>query len=270
MIRIIRKGMITKHFLPYLTTARRGYVSKVPIWEIVNAIIYKLKSGVAWHLLPCKSLIRSNNIKYGAVYHHYRKWVIDGSWSHVWQQFLRKQKHLLNLSITNLDGTHTPCKKGGKSVSYQGRKKCKTTNTIWLTDRQGNVVTFLTPQSGKHHDIYQLSKQFIQRIKELINLGISVDGLFLNADSAFDSASFKATCGLYGIILNIPVNQRNNQQYLEQDNYFDEQMYRERFVVERNNAWQDAYRTLLNRFDTTLESWTAWHYIYSTVSWLKV
>ena len=139
MIRIIRKGMITQHFLPYLTTAQRGYVCKVPVWELVNAIIYKLKSGVAWHLLPCKSLIRSNKIKFGAIYHHYCKWVKDGSWAQVWKQFLSKHKHLLDLSIANLDGTHTPGKKGGKSVSYQGRKKCKTTNTIWITDRQGNV-----------------------------------------------------------------------------------------------------------------------------------
>lgn len=45
MIRILRKGMITKHFIPYLSQAKRGYCSRVPLWEIVNAIIYKFKTG---------------------------------------------------------------------------------------------------------------------------------------------------------------------------------------------------------------------------------
>ena len=270
MIRIISKGMITKHFLPYLTKAKRGYVSKVPLWEVVNAILYKLKTGTQWAYLPCKSLFRSNKIKYGAVFHHYRKWAKDGSWQKVWDKFLSKHKHLLDLSIAALDGTHTPTKKGGEAVGYQGRKKCKTTNTLWLTDRQGSVVTFLRPISGNHHDVYQLPKQLEERIKELEKVGISVDGLFLNVDAAFGSNDFRIICHQYGIILNVPVNQRNSSEYLEQDNYFDHEMYQERYVVERTNAWQDAYRSLLNRFDTTLDSWTAWHYIFAMLSWIKV
>ena len=79
MIRILSKGMITQHIIPELSKARRGYVSRVPLWEIVNAILYKFKTGVhgvarRWHLLPCKSLISSNQVKYGAIYYHYRKW----------------------------------------------------------------------------------------------------------------------------------------------------------------------------------------------------
>lgn len=126
MIRIISKGMITKHFLLYLTKAKRGYLSKVPLWEVVKAILYKLKTGTQWAYLPCKSLFRSNKIKYGAVFHHYRKWAKDGSWQRAWDKFLSKHKHLLDLSIASLDGTHTPTKKGCEAVGYQGRKKCKT------------------------------------------------------------------------------------------------------------------------------------------------
>ncbi|MEM1136991.1 MAG: transposase [Bacteroidota bacterium] len=118
--------------------------------------------------------------------------------------------------------------------------------------------------------MYQLSKQLEERIRELQWAGITVDGLFLNVDAAFDSVDFKNTCQKHGIILNVPVNQRNSKEYLERDDYFDQVMYQERYVVERTNAWQDAYRSLLNRFDTTLDSWTAWHYIFALVSWVKV
>lgn len=269
MIRILRKGMITRHFLPYLSTAKRGYKSSVPLWEIVNAILYKLKSGVQWSLLPCKSLIRSNKIKYGAVYHHYRKWVNDGSWQRAWQAMLKMNKHFLDMSLTSLDGTHSPAKKGGEGVGYQKRKKCKTSNTLWLTDRKGNVIGFLPPLSGKHNDLYQVETGLRAQIEEWKKVGVSVDGLFMNADAGFDSKGLKAVCSEHGIFLNNPLNQRNSKVFTEEGYIFDELMYEERYTIERTNAWMDSWRSLLNRFDTSIESWTAWHSIFAVCSWCK-
>ena len=41
------------------------------------------------------------------------------------------------MSSVDLDGSHTPALRGGSQVAYQGRKKKKTTNALFLTDRQG-------------------------------------------------------------------------------------------------------------------------------------
>lgn len=269
MIRILCKGMITKYFIPYLSQAKRGYSSRVPIWEVVNAILYKLKTGVHWALLPCKSLIKSNKIKYGAIYHHFRKWCKDGSWQKAWMNLLSNHKSCLDLSLFFMDGTHTPCKRGGQSTAYQGRKKTKTSNTIWLTDRNGKVVGFLPPAAGNHNDLYQLEKRLENLIHLLEQCGISVDGLFLNADAGFYSNSMKKLCFKYGIIFNAPANTRNSKGLEDEDVYFDVLMYKERFVIERTNAWMDNYRTLLNRFDTSWLSWNAWHYIYAIMNWTK-
>lgn len=269
MIRILSKGMITKHFIPYLSQANRGFVSKIPLWEVVNAILYKLKTGVQWHLLPCKSLIRSNKIKYGAIYHHFNKWCKDGSWQKAWTQLLSLHKSLLDLSLLFMDGTHTPAKRGGESVAYQGRKKSKTSNTVWLTDRQGNIVGFLPPVSGNHNDLFELEKHLEHLIGILNQCGIAVDGLFLNADAGFYSKSLEKLCFKYGVIMNVPPNQRNSKHLEEYGDCFDELMYKERFVIERTNAWMDSCRTILNRFDTTWLSWNAWHYIFAMLSWIK-
>ena len=43
----------------------------------------------------------------------------------------------MDLSSIQFDGTHTPAKRGGESVAYQGRKKNETTNTLIITDSQG-------------------------------------------------------------------------------------------------------------------------------------
>ncbi|NAW49930.1 hypothetical protein GNY06_00465 [Elizabethkingia argentiflava] len=36
------------------------------------------------------------------------------------------------MSSVQLDGSHTPSRMGGEKLGYQGRKKAKTTNSIFL------------------------------------------------------------------------------------------------------------------------------------------
>lgn len=51
--------------------------------------------------------------------------------------------------------------------------------------------------------------------------------------------------------------------------FVDGLLYAERYSVERTNAWMDSYRTLLNRFDTTVTSWESWNYLAFAVLLLK-
>lgn len=46
-------------------------------------------------------------------------------------------------------------------------------------------------------------------------------------------------------------------------------LYAERYSIERTNAWMDSFRTLLNRFDTTVANWTSWNYLAFAVLLLK-
>jgi len=41
----------------------------------------------------------------------------------------------------------------------------------------------------------------------------------------------------------------------------DDLLYKEKYSIERTNAWKDSYRSVLNRFDTTQTSWEGWNYI---------
>lgn len=45
--------------------------------EIVNAILYVLKTGCAWHLLPHDFPAK------GTVYHYYNTWRKDGTWQRI-------------------------------------------------------------------------------------------------------------------------------------------------------------------------------------------
>lgn len=49
----------------------------------------------------------------------------------------------------------------------------------------------------------------------------------------------------------------------------DELLFRERYSTERPNAWTDSYRTISNRFDTTLRNRESWNYIAFSVILLR-
>lgn len=82
------------------------------------------------------------------------------------------------------------------------------------------------------------------------------DSLFVIAFylvNGFDSKSFRNALGEHGIIANVCPNPRNAEP--KEDYIFDEELYKERSVIERSNAWMGGSRSLMTRFDTNFPSW---------------
>ena len=116
------------------------------------------------------------------------------------------------------------------------------------------------PISGNHNDLFDIEVHFEEVTATLEQADISVDGLFINADAGFDSQELRDQCETKGIIANIAPNKRNGS-HDEKDHYFDEILYEERYSIERTNAWMDSFRSLLNRFDTTITSWKGFNFL---------
>ena len=222
-------------------------------YQVVTAIIYRLKTGCQWRQLPMKQFFRGKYC-WESVYYHFQKWSKDGSWEKVWKIVLEKHKGLLDMSSIQLDGTHTPTKRGGQAVGYQGRKKSKTSNMLILTDSQGIPLACSEPTSGNHNDAYELEKTVDKMLSNIQSSNINTDGLFLNADAGFDTEGFRGFCYKNDIIDNIDKNKRNGN---ENGHLFDELLYKCRFVVERTNAWLDAFKAILVRFETNKIHWKA-------------
>jgi transposase len=255
---ILDKDIIEKEILPYLPAQKRGFPSKVPVFQIVNSILYKLKAGCQWRMLSLDCFF-DEEYSWQSVYYHFRKWAITEVWQEAWQNLLNKHKNLLDMSSAQLDGSHTPAKRGGQEVAYQGRKKAKTTNILIMTDSQGIPIACSDPLAGNHNDAFQLETQTNNMIKHLIKSNLMVGGLFLNADADFDTKAFRDLCFTEDIFANIPQNRRASKKDIDENILLIEELYEERFVVERTNAWIDAFKNLLVRFDTTKSSWMAWH-----------
>lgn len=258
---------IENEILPYLTKAKRGYATKANLAEVVNAILYKLKSGCQWRMLPVDSLFSETVIGWNAVFHHFRKWAVNGDWANMYANVLANNKRCLDLSVTHTDGSHTRAVRGGEAVEYQGRKSSCTVNSIYFSDAQGIPLGMSEPMAGNHNDLHGIEASMTTIFTFLALAGISVDGLFNNADQGFDGKKFRKVCEDNGVIANVPVNHRNGS--LGEDCYYDDLLYQERFVIERTNAWMDSYRSVLNRFDTTVDSWRGWNYLAFAVILLK-
>ncbi len=266
MYLVLNKDIIELEIIPYLPLGKRGFKTTVPLCEIVNSILYKLKTGVQWHLLPVESLFSEKVLSHKTVFGHYRNWCKQDLWKCCWIQILSKHKSHLDLSSGDLDGSHTTAIKGGQEVGYQGRKKRKTTNSLYLTDRQGLPLSMSEPVSGNHNDLYDIEVQFEEVIATLEQAEIAVDGLFINADAGFDSKELRKKCEAKGIIANIAKNKRNGDS---DDHYFDEKLYQQRYAIERTNAWMDGFRSVLNRFDITVSSWKGFNFLAFIVIGLK-
>lgn len=130
MYTVLDKDTIEMEIVPYIPKTKRGFPPTVPLVEIVNAVLYKLKTGVQWHQLPVKALFAQQALTWNSVYYHYRKWCLSDTLKHSWIKFLKKHRKELDLSSVDLDGSHTSAIRGGTDVEYQGRKKRKTTNTL--------------------------------------------------------------------------------------------------------------------------------------------
>lgn len=268
MYKVLDKDTIEMEIVPYIPLPKRGFAPTAPLCEIVNAVLYKMKSGVQWELLPVGALFSERVLSWQSVYHHYRKWCLDGTFLTCWVAILERHRDRLDLSSVDLDGSHTPAVRGGEAVDYQGRKRRKTTNALYLTDRQGLPLAMSEPMAGNHNDLFDIEVQFEVVTATLDRAEISTEGLFLNADAGFDSKDFRKACSAKEINANICFNKRNGTSQ-NRDEYFDHELYGERYAVERTNAWMDSFRSLLNRFDTTLASWKGFNYLSFIVLLLR-
>lgn len=112
------------------------------------------------------------------------------------------------------------------------------TGLYWLYQHHNKVHTArATP-----HDLFQIQNLFEEICTLSKNAGINLKGLFLNADSGFDSQDFRQACLQEEIIPNVKANPRNSASkvaeiYQSGTHIFDDELYRDRSVIEHSNAW---------------------------------
>ena len=251
---LLDKDTLKTDILPFLPVAKRGKsCSEALLLNILELILYRLKTGCQWRELPINSYI-SGDYSYKSVFYHFNRWSKLDVWQTIWLNLLRKHREKLNLHTIQLDGTHTRTHGAVEKTAYQGRKGGKTSNLLCLCDEKGVLLAFSAVLAGNHHDLFDIVNQFEQMLAQLTAIGIRLDGLILNADAGFDSLELRNLCGKYGLEINIKLNPRNGK-IQDRDEYFDPEFYQHRLVIERTFGELDGFKALVIRYDKTARNW---------------
>jgi len=67
--KVLDEDTIKNDILPHSSVARRGFICTGELAEVVNAILYKLKTGCQWAYLPVESLFSGIILSWQSVFH---------------------------------------------------------------------------------------------------------------------------------------------------------------------------------------------------------
>ena len=129
---------LRKYFIPS-KHAKKGGRPCANLKEIINALLYVVKTGCSWrslpHDLPC----------WQTVYGYFNAWSKDGTWEWLHSQLVikvrRKNGRKGRPTAGSLDSQsikHTAC--GGSHIGYDAGKQIKGRKRFILTDTQGLLL----------------------------------------------------------------------------------------------------------------------------------
>ncbi len=122
---------------------------------------------------------------------------------------------------------------------------------IALVDNHGYILSPLTIAPVNEVDMVLLP-QGLKDLKRVSRAaGLPLPGAVLNLDAGFDSKTNRKCIFNAGLRPNIKENPRNRQKPKRgRKRFFDDALYKLRFIVERTFAWGDNFKRLLLRFET--------------------
>ncbi len=122
---------------------------------------------------------------------------------------------------------------------------------IALVDNHGYVLSPLTIAPVNEIDMVLLPEGLKDLKHVAREVGLEVSGAVLNLDAGFDSKANRKCVFNAGLKPNIKENPRNRQTPKRgRTRFFDDVLYKLRFIVERTFAWEDKFKRLLLRFET--------------------
>ncbi|WP_442814186.1 IS5 family transposase [Streptomyces sp. NBC_00151] len=258
---------------------------RVPDRQVINGMVYKIRTGVSWRDLPERYGPRQT------VYTRFRRYALDGVFTRALQQIQAGADAVGDIDwLVQIDSTivrahqHSAAtgRKGGSTGRTNrndhalGRSRGGLTTKIHLAcDGRGRpLAVLLTP--GQRHDSV-CAHPLLERIRvPRIGRGrprCRPDQVV--ADKAYSSRGFRAYLRKRGIARTVPEKtdqkrHRHNRGHRGgRPPAFDRQVYRRRNVVERCFNRLKGFRGIATRYDKTATSYEAAVNLASFLLWAR-
>jgi transposase len=216
----------TKHFIPNS--------------ELLNGILFVLKTGCRWQDIPSSICIHG----YSSCWRRLRFWQKHRHLRVSWQRILLRLhgEGTLDLSLGNLDGSLVQAPQYA-GVGYDAQHKRYGTNISLLTDKQGVPLVNMTFK-GNRNDIV-----CAEATMDKLRVGARRRVKELNADKGYDSKTFRKHMSKRGTKTNIPERKFTHRRKRGRKPHMDKAQFKFRAFTERTNAWLKNYRKLRYRYE---------------------
>ena len=213
-----------------------------PLRSLLNAILYLVKSGCSWRLLP-KSFP-----PWKTVYHRFRAWCLDGTWlaiNHAFRSLARVEDgRRPEPSAAVLDSQTVRSDAHGGDVGYDAAKKTKGRKRFIVVDTLGLLLGVLVLPANVPERIgaRQLLGPLMPALGRLRKLWV---------DGGYSGPELAAWVRERSPKLDVQVVKRN-------DSVKGFKVLPKRWVVERTFGWLVQHRRLVRDYEKTEESAEGW------------
>lgn len=235
-----------QYLKPHLPVSPVGRPREISLRQVINAILYVVKTGCQWRQLPREFP------PWSAVYYYFYRWTHDGTWErihHVLRSRLREKlgrhKHPTAgcLDSQSVKGTAVPGPRGydaGKKIN--GRKRHVLVDTLGLL-----LVVVVTVAGVQDRDGAKLL---------LGNLPGSCKKLRkIWVDGGYSGQLLEWVTNRFKFILEVVLRPKESRKFV---------LLPRRWVVERTFGWLNHSRRLSKSYERLTKTEEAWIYIAMT------
>ena len=122
----------------FLPAAKKRGRPRTSLCEVINAILYLVKTGTQWRLLP------QNFPPWQTVYHHFRRWIRNGLLARLNHRLRAKERQAagkhMKPTAASLDSQTVRASAHGGLVGYDAAKKTNGRKRFLLVDTMGLLL----------------------------------------------------------------------------------------------------------------------------------
>jgi transposase len=225
---------------PFLPPPRSGGRSRTTsLREVLNAILYVLRSGCQWRLLP------TNFPPYSTVYGYFRAFWQLGSWTRIWAALLMEGREQAGKeaspSAAIVDSQSVKTTESGGIKGFDAGKKVMGRKRHLLTDTLGlPLVITVHSASIQDRDGFECVVNKVKRRFPWLRI--------IFADSGYNALQSECAAAQNGLRLEIVKRPRDAKGF---------HLLPRRWVIERTFAWLGRNRRLARDLERLIETATA-------------
>ena len=247
----------------YKIVQKRGQKRIQDLDGILLAILYKVKTGVQWRLLPVSQFV---NCSYITIYNYFDIWVKNGLLKGLWEYSLKvyRKIHPIKFYRQSIDSTKIKAIKGGSHIGANSTDRGRNGSKLHTLIDQNGIPLSVSLTGANISDSSQI--QYLIENMIVRNNVYNKRRSILLADAGYDSENIRSFLLRNNYYPIIPYNKRNdkNNKRTKKLTKKEKRHYKYRIKIENSYAHLKNNRSHAFRYEVKGENFLGLTYIAFT------